>query len=294
MATYASSHPWPVDKPRPIQEWIYRNRAKVLAVIAFISIFIVIVPALWLVLTSFKTPDNIFRFPPQVIPNPVTLDNYTQALSGGDFSLYLKNSVFVTSISTLICVLFSALAAYVLTFFRFYGRRLWLAVIVGTQFFPAAILLLPLFRMWANLGLFDTYVSLIATYTATALSLCTWLLIGFYRAIPSEVLDAATIDGCGRMGMLWHIVLPLAVPGLLASGAFVFISVWQEFLLAVTLIGDPELRTVMVGLYSFITENRVAWNLLIAASVAVSVPTIIIFGLVQRYIVDGIMSGALK
>jgi ABC-type glycerol-3-phosphate transport system permease component len=124
--------------------------------------------------------------------------------------------------------------------------------------------------------------------------LCTWLLVGFYRAIPDEVLDAATIDGCGKTGLLWRIVLPLALPGILASGAFVFINVWQELLLAVTLISDPELRTVMVGLYRFIGEHSIAWNLLIAASVAVSVPTIIIFGLVQRYIVDGVMSGALK
>jgi multiple sugar transport system permease protein len=282
-------------KPRySFQEWTYRNRDKVLAVIAFVSIFVVITPALWLILTSFKTNDNIFRFPPQLIPNPFTFENYTTALSGGQFSRYLINSLTVTGISTVLCVLFSALAAYALTFFRFVGRRVCLAVIVGTQFFPAAILLLPLFRMWAELGLFNTYVSLIATYTAVSLSLCTWLLVGFYRAIPEEVLDAATIDGCGKAGLLWRIILPLALPGILASGAFVCINVWQELLLAVTLISDPELRTVMVGLYRFIGEHSIAWNLLIAASVAVSIPTVIIFGLVQRYIVDGVMSGALK
>lgn len=283
-----------LQRPRPLQEWVYRNREKALAVLAFVSIFIIITPALWLVITSFKTNDNIFRFPPQLIPNPFTFENYTQALSGGDFSRYLLNSIFVTGISTVVCLLFSALAAYALTFFRFVGRRVMLLVIVGTQFFPAAILLLPLFRMWAELGLFNTYISLIATYTAVSLSLCTWLLVGFYKAIPDEVLDAATIDGCGKVGLLWRIVLPLALPGVMASGAFVFIGVWQELLLAVTLISDPNLRTVMVGLYRFIGEHRIAWNLLIAASVAVSIPTIIIFGLVQRYIVDGVMSGALK
>jgi ABC-type glycerol-3-phosphate transport system permease component len=283
-----------MQRPRPLQEWIYRNRDKTLSLVAFVSIFIVITPALWLIITSFKTNENIFRFPPQFIPNPFTLENYTEALSGGDFSRYLLNSVIVTGISTLTCVLFSALAAYALTYFKFVGHRIFLTIIVGTQFFPEAILLLPLFRMWAELGLFNTYISLIATYTAVSLSLCTWLLVGFYRAIPTEVLDAATIDGCGKVGLLWRIVLPLALPGILASGAFVFISVWQELLLAVTLISDPNLRTVMVGLYRFIGEHRIAWNLLIAASVAVSIPTIIIFGLVQRYIVDGVMSGALK
>jgi multiple sugar transport system permease protein len=281
-------------KAQPVQEWIYRNRSWLLAALAFTSIFILITPALWLVLSSFKTNENIFRFPPQLLPNPFTVGNYQEALSTGNFSRYFLNSVFITTTATIVCVTCSALGAFALTFLNFYGRRFWLSLIVGTQFFPAAILLLPLFRMWAQLGLFDTYISLIATYTATSLSLCSWLLIGFYRSIPDEVLDAAVIDGCGKLGMLWRIVLPLSVPGLLASAAFVFIGVWQEFLLAVTLIGDPELRTVMVGLYGFITEHRVAWNLLIAASVAVSVPTIIIFGLVQRYIVDGIMSGALK
>jgi len=288
MTTYAPA------RTQPIQEWIYRHRSKLLALLAFTSIFILITPALWLVLTSFKTNENIFRFPPQLFPNPFILDNYQEALNTGNFSRYLLNSAFITVTATIICVTCSALGAFALTFLNFYGRRIWLSIIVGTQFFPAAILLLPLFRMWAQLGLFNTYFSLIATYTATSLSLCSWLLVGFYRAIPVEVLDAAIIDGCGKLGMLWRIVLPLSVPGLLASAAFVFIGVWQEFLLAVTLIGDPELRTVMVGLYGFITEHRIAWNLLIAASVAVSIPTIVIFGLVQRYIVDGIMSGALK
>jgi multiple sugar transport system permease protein len=283
-----------VRRPYSFQAWMYRNRDKVLALIAFVSIFIIITPALWLIITSFKTNDNIFRFPPQLIPNPFTFENYAQAISGGDFMRYLLNSVFVTGVSSLICVIFSALAAYALTFFKFAGRRIFLAIIVGTQFFPAAILLLPLFRMWAELGLFNTYTSLIATYTAVSLSLCTWLLVGFYRAIPEEVIDAATIDGCGKARLLWWIIVPLALPGLLASGAFVFISVWQELLLAVTLISDPNLRTVMVGLYRFIGEHSIAWNLLIAASVTVSIPTIIIFGLVQRYIVDGVMSGALK
>ncbi|MAS37951.1 MAG: sugar ABC transporter permease [Anaerolineaceae bacterium] len=281
-------------RSNPLQEVAFKYRSIIHAIIAFVSVFILVVPALWLVLASFKTPQNLFLIPPQIIPDPFTLDNYIEALSSGNFPRYLANSLFVTTISSTICVVFGALAAYALTFLKFKGQRIWQGVIVGTQFFPTGILLLPLFRMWAQLGLFDTYVSLIATYTATSLALCTWLLVGFYRAIPPEVLDAAVIDGCDQIGLLVRIILPLSLPGLLASGAFVFIGVWQELLLAVTLIGDPALRTVMVGLYSFITEHRIAWNLLIAASVAVSVPTIIIFGLVQRYIVDGVTSGALK
>ncbi len=281
-------------RPLPVQEWLYQHRSTLLAILAFGSIFILITPAIWLILTSLKTNRNIFLIPPQVIPAPFTLENYRDALSGGDFPRFLYNSVLTSTVSTTVCVLFSALAAYALTFLRFFGRNIWLAMIVGTQFFPAAILLLPLYRMWADLGLFSTRFSLIASYVAIQLSLCTWLLVGFYRAIPAEILEAAIIDGCTKMGQLWRIVLPLSVPGLLASAAFVFIGVWQEFLLAVTLISNPKLRTVTVGLYSFIGEHRVEWNLLIAASVAISIPTIILFGLVQRYIVDGIMSGALK
>lgn len=290
MATVAIQRP----QQHPVQEWLYRNRQLALTVLAFVSVFIVITPALWLILTSFKSNENIFIFPPQVIPNPFILQNYEDVLQQGDFPRYLLNSLVISCISTIICVVFSVLAAYALTYFKFVGKRVVLGMIVGTQFFPSAILLLPLFRMWANLGLFNTYASLIATYTAASLSLCTWLLVGFYKAIPSEVLDAATIDGCTKWGLLRWVVVPLALPGLLAGSAFVFIGVWQEFLLAVTLISDPKLLTVMVGLFRFIGEHNVAWNLLIAASVVVSVPTIIIFGLVQRYIVDGVMSGALK
>lgn len=283
-----------LQRPRTVQEWLYSNREKALAAVAFVSVFIIIMPALWLILTSFKTNENIFVFPPQAIPNPFTLQNYIDVLQQGNFPRYLLNSLIVSGAATTICVLFSALAAFALTYFKFVGRRVVLMVVVGTQFFPSAILLLPLFRMWADLGMFNTYFSLIATYTASSLSLCTWLLVGFYKAIPEEVIDAATIDGCGKLGLLWRIVLPLAIPGIMAGGAFVFIGVWQEFLLAVTLISDPNMLTVMVGLFKFIGEHHIAWNLLIAASVVVSVPTIIIFGLVQRYIVDGVMSGALK
>ena len=283
-----------LQRPRSMRAWLYGKREIAIAVLAFISIGIIIAPALWLVLTSFKTNENIFVFPPQVIPNPFTLQNYVDVLNQGKFPRYLLNSLIVSSVATVICLVLSALAAYALTYFEFAGKRVVLAVVVGTQFFPSAVLLLPLFRMWAELGLFNTYFSLIATYTATSLSLCTWLLVGFYRAVPKEVLEAATIDGCSKFGLLWRIVLPLALPGLLAGGAFVFIGVWQEFLLAVTLISDPNLLTVMVGLYKFIGEHSIAWNLLIAASVVVSIPTIIIFGLVQRYLVDGVTAGALK
>ena len=283
-----------MQRPAVIREWLYAHRDKALAVLAFVSVLIIVSPAIWLILTSFKTNENIFVYPPQAIPNPFTLQNYVDVLQEGDFPRQLWNSLFISTAATAVCLVFSALAGYALTYFRFVGRRVLLAVIVGTQFFPSAILLLPLFRMWAGLGLFNTYISLIATYTASSLSLCTWLLVGFYRAIPQEVLDAATIDGCGRFGLMWRIVLPLALPGMLAGGAFVFVGVWQEFLLAVTLISDPELMTVTVGLFKFIGEHHIAWNLLIAASCVVSVPTIIIFGLVQRYLVDGVMSGALK
>lgn len=281
-------------RPHPIQSWLHANRDKALSLLAFVSVGIIIMPAVWLLLTSFKTNENIFVYPPQVIPAPFTIQNYIDVLQQGQFPRYLLNSLIVSSVATAICLVLSALAAYALTFFKFAGRRAVFAIVVGTQFFPSAILLLPLFRMWAELGLYNTYFSLIATYTATSLSLCTWLLVGFYRAIPEEVLDAATIDGCSKFGLLWRIVIPLATPGILAGGAFVFIGVWQEFLFAVTLISDPEMLTVMVGLYKFIGEHSVAWNLLIAASVVVSIPTIIIFGLAQRYLVDGVMSGAVK
>jgi ABC-type glycerol-3-phosphate transport system permease component len=278
----------------PVAVWTYRHREKILAVTAFASVLVVILPAVWLVLSSLKTNRNLFRIPPQIIPAPFTLRNYQEALAGSNFPRYMLNSLFLGTSSTVICVIFSALAAYAFTYLHFRGRGLMLGIVVGTQFFPAATLLLPLYRLWVELRLFDTYTALIATYVAISLSLCTWLLIGFFETVPSEVIDAATIDGCTRFGTLWRIILPISRPGILACGAYVFIGIWQEFLLAVTFISSPNLRTVTVGLYSFITEHRVQWNLLIAASVAISIPTIILFGLLQRYLVEGIAAGALK
>ena len=283
-------------KTRPFfaQNWFRFRREWILATVAFLSVFIVIAPALWLVITSFKTNENIFVYPPQILPAPFTFQNYIDVLNDGRFPRYLLNSIMISFGATFICVVFSALAAYALTFFEFKGRNTALTVIVGTQFFPTAILLLPLFLMCAELGLFDTYFSLVATYTASNMSLCTWLLVGFFRAIPREVIDAARLDGSSRVRTLIFIVVPLSLPGLMAGGAFILIGIWQEFLLAVTLINDPDKLTAMVGLFKFIGENSIAWNLLIAASVIVSIPTIILFGLIQRYIVDGAMAGAVK
>ena len=130
----------------PLQEWLYHNRDKALLVVAFVSVIIIILPALWLILTSFKTTNNIFVFPPQVIPNPFTLQNYIDVLRVGDFPRYLLNSVIISGVSTALCLLFSALAAYALTYLKFVGRRIVLSVIVGTQFFPSATLILPLFK----------------------------------------------------------------------------------------------------------------------------------------------------
>ncbi len=258
------------------------------------SVFVVLLPFLWILLSSVKPYADILAVPPRFFPSHLTLDNYVQALTTGNIPRYFLNSSVYSGGGAAIDILLGAPAAFALSKFSFAGRRFLLVFVLATQFFPAATLLISLYRFWSSVHLFNSYASLILTYAAFTMPVCIWLLRGFFAAVPSEIEDAAAMDGCSPLGVLFRITIPIARSGIIACAVYVFISVWQDFILALTLTSSDDMHPLPVGLYSFIGQFVTQWNLLLAASVIVAIPVLVLFLALQRYFIQGIAAGAVK
>ena len=168
-----------------------------------------------------------------------------------------------------------------------------LGVVVLTQILPGITLLIPIYSIWAKLQLIDTHISLIITYAMLNIPLTLWMLVGFFNTVPKEIDSAATIDGCSKMGTLYYILLPLSKPALFASAIYISLNVWQEFVMASILTTTDRMRTVMVGLYSFVGEKSTNWGMLMAAAVLISIPVMCFFSLTQKQFANG-LAGSVK
>jgi multiple sugar transport system permease protein len=250
-------------------------------------------PIYWLVISAMKTELELFLIPPVWFPADPTLANF-ERLFHGAFTTWFRNSTIVAVATTLIGLLLAALAAYSFSRFRFPGSRALSTMFLFIQLFPVAVIVIPLFILWSNMKLTNTYWSLIVTYLVFGLPISTWLLIGFFNAVPVELEEAAMIDGSSRLGALLRITLPLSLPGLAATAIYVFLLSWNEFFFALTFMSSTEMRTIPVGLTSFFAEHSVDWGGLMAASVLASLPVVVLFGLLSRYFVQGLTSGAVK
>jgi multiple sugar transport system permease protein len=254
---------------------------------------VVLFPFYWLLVSSVKTQDQLFQIPPLWIPTAPTLDNFVR-LFQGRFPVWFQNSAVVASATTLLGLTLAALAAYSFSRFPFSGNRALSTIFLFIQLFPVAVVVIPLFILWTNLKLTNTYGSLIVTYLVFGLPVSTWLLIGFFNAVPAELEEAAMIDGSSRLGALWRVTLPLALPGLAATAIYIFLLSWNEFFFALTFMNSTDMRTIPVGLSSFFAEHSVDWGLVMAGSVVASLPVVVLFGALSRYFIQGLTSGALK
>ena len=189
-------------------------------------------PALWILLTSFKTETELVSKPITYLPHHPTLANYVQAFTDQPLLRYLANSALVAIGSTVVSLFVSALAAYAIARLNLKHRQLILTCIVASSMFPLVTLLVPIFETMRTLGLLNTYTALIIPYTVLNLPVCTLVLVGFFQSIPKDLENAAMIDGCTRLGALWRVVVPLAAPGVFTAGILAFVNAWDEFLLA--------------------------------------------------------------
>jgi ABC-type glycerol-3-phosphate transport system permease component len=255
---------------------------------------LILAPFLWMVSTSLKDPAEVVLRDPTIIPRSLAVQNYVDAFNRGNFSRYMVNSVVVALAVTLLSLILATLSGYAFARFRLFGGKAILLGILATQMFPAILLAIPLYILIRNLGLLNSLVGLVLVYTTFALPFCVWMMRNYFLSIPRDLDESAMVDGATRLQALWSVVLPVAMPGIAATGIFSFILSWNEFLYANTFISSADLRTLPVGLQSLIGEFTTDWGLLMAGAVITTMPIVIIFFFVQRRLTQGLASGAVK
>lgn len=257
-------------------------------------LLIAFAPIYWMVLTSLRTEKQIYSRQAMLIPQNLTLENYIYALTEKPLLMWLANSFMVALGSVIISVIISAMAAYALARLRFPGRGHLARLLVYTYLIPTSLLFIPMFVIIGWLGLQDSRIGLIVVYLSFTVPFGSWLLLGFFLTIPQELEDAAKIDGCSYLGVLFRIVLPLAKPGIAATFIFCFAEAWNEFLYAAVLLTHESRITAPLGLLRFTVADSYLWGPLTAAALLTSIPAVILFILAQRLVVTGLTAGAVK
>jgi multiple sugar transport system permease protein len=262
----------------------------VLVILAVLVLF----PFYWMTITSFKNEDQMRSLVSMFWPRPLVTENYEQLLGKTDFVAWYRNSATVAISSTLLATAVGTIGAYALARLRFFGRGFLASATLITYLVPPSILFIPLYAQMRNLGLANSLAGLIAAYPSFTVPFVTWLLMGYFESIPEELEEAAMIDGATRFGAFWRVVLPLSAPGVLAAGLYAFTQAWNEFLYALVFITDGRLRTLPVGLASFITGDVYGWGSLMAGAVLTTLPVIAAYIYLQKYMVEGLTAGSVK
>ena len=257
-------------------------------------ILLVLFPFYWMTITSFKTEDQMRSLVSMFWPSPAVLENYWQLLKKTDFLAWYGNSAIVAVSSTFVATAVGTIGAYALARLKFMGRAFMSSAVLITYLVPPAILFIPLYAQIRTFGLSDSLAGLIATYPSFTVPFVTWLLMGYFESIPIELEEAAMIDGATRFGAFRRVILPLAAPGVLAAALYAFTQAWNEFLYALVFITNVKLRTLPVGLSSFITGDVYGWGYLMAGAVLTTLPVIAVYIYLQKYMVEGLTAGSVK
>ncbi|RPI96663.1 MAG: carbohydrate ABC transporter permease [Chloroflexi bacterium] len=260
------------------------------AVIALFAFF----PIYWMLITSLTPADQVFQFPPRLFPSDLTLDHYKAFFDSSSLLRYFRNSLLVSTATAVGSIAVSAYAAYSFSKFRYAGRRALMFLILSAQMFPQALMLIALYLMFDDLGLLNSYWSMILAFTTFTLPLCIWMLKSYFDTIPDDLIEAAKVDGANQFQIIHRILLPVAVPALVSTSLFAFIRGWNDYIYALTLAG-PQKMTLPPGLVlTYIGEFQTSWPNLMASSFIVSLPIVLAFLFMQRYIAGGLMAGAVK
>jgi multiple sugar transport system permease protein len=260
-----------------------------------IVILFAMFPFYWMISNSLKAPAEVFEYPPSFFPKQPYLDSYKNLFSpGSSFSRNMLNSFIVASTTALASGLIALLAAYSFSKFTFPGNKALSFALFLTQMFPVSAILVPLFIIFQRLQLYNTLSAPILANMAFSVPVAIWLMIGFFDAIPSELIDAGRIDGATQLGVLFKIILPISVNGIVATIMYIFIGAWSELLFSVTFLSSKELFTLPVALSTFTGQYGTDWSGLLAASVLTALPVTAIFLMLQRYFIAGLTSGAVK
>jgi multiple sugar transport system permease protein len=252
-------------------------------------------PLLWMVITSVKPQSELFSIPPTMIPSSITFEHYARLLNDTPFLSYFRNSVILAASTTVLVVAVGTVGAYSLVRFSYRGREALAGLVLFTYLLPSVVLVVPLYLVTVKAGLANTLASLVIAYTTFALPYALWLLRSFMAGIPEDLESAARVDGASRMGAFIDIILPQALPGIISTALFTFILAWNDYLYALVLVNSDAVRPLTTGVINMlVTAFNVEWSLLMAASVMMSVPLIIVFAFLQNYLTSGFGAGGVK
>ncbi|WP_233506116.1 carbohydrate ABC transporter permease [Haloferax sp. Atlit-47N] len=299
MATDSSTHSssdrsliqrfdaWLADDMSP------RRLVGVYAILSLYFVFLLL-PVGYMLLVTFTSQE--FLYSSQLIPSlgDFTIENYLIVLQTGAFQGYFVNSVVIAVSTTALTLVVGTLAAYSLSRFEFPGRQSILLSFLATQMLPLVLILIPFFLLMFSLNLIDSYLGIVIAHSVGGIPLGTWLLKGYFDDIPTSLDEAAKMDGCSRLDILWRIIVPLSLPGIAVAGFYTFILSWNDYLLVSILSQTAATRTLPFGLQLFQSQNTVAWELLLTAATITIVPVVVLFAFVQSYIVEGLASGGMK
>jgi len=276
-----------VTRPRPLLKI-----GKYLALLGYLSF--ALFPLYWLFKIAITPDQLIYSEGTNLWPSTLTLDNFRTVLFQTDFLAYFGNSLFVSLGTAAVTTVIAAGAGYAFSRFDFGGKRIIIAVMLVTQMFPLLMIIAPIYKIVAALGMLNSLTSLIVVYTAFNIPFATFLMQSFFDGIPKDLEEAAMMDGCSRFQALRKVILPLTLPGLGATLGFVFTAAWSELLFALMLISKNEAMTFPVGLLTFVSKFSVDWGQMMAAGVLALIPSCLFFIFIQRYLVQGLTSGAVK
>jgi len=268
-------------------------RSAILIALQVILAVIILIPFLWMFSVSIKPSTEPFSIPPRLWPHNPTFENYENAFYP-EFRRYFLNSTIVSVLTMIASITIGLLAAYGFGRFRFRGARLILILIILAQMFPVATMIIPLYKIMNSFDLINTYPALVLAYMTLTLPVSIWMLRGFIQNIPRDLEEAAMVDGCTRLQAFWRLVVPLARPGIAATAVWIAVVTWQEFLFALAFTTTTDMRTISVGMADFQGQYGIRYGELMASSVMVSMPIIVLFFFLQRYFVAGLTAGATK
>ncbi len=255
---------------------------------------IALYPVSQILTVSLRPADRLMSTSLEIIPKDASLKNYHALFTERPFLLWLMNSTFVAFVVTLTGVVLASTAGYAFSRFSFIGKKIGLLSLLVTQMFPATMLLLPMYIMLVKLHLINSYLGIIIMYSATALPFCVWQMKGYYDTIPTSLEEAGRIDGCNRFQTFYKIILPLASPALVITALFSFMSAWTEYIVAAQILQDTQMWTLPLGLKSFESNMGSEWGLYGAASMIVTIPVVVLFLSLSKWLVSGLTLGSVK
>ena len=276
-----------------------KKKNTILSIIKYaviVSLLILLLfPVVWMAISSVQPSSKLMNLPPEFLPSNPTLDNYIKIISNTKYLRYFENSFITAGGTVLLCLCIAIPAGYAFSRYRFPMKNTVMTFIMSVQMFPIVVILISLYTFYMRWNLLNTYRGLILIDTAFALPLAINLMKSFFDTLPKSLDESATIDGAGRLRTLWSILMPLVLPGLLAVGIYTFLNAWDDFLMALTIMQDTNMKTLTVGLaQGFLGEYAYDYGALMAFSLCGSLPVVLIFVLLQRYMISGLTAGAVK